>query len=458
MQSKWRTATFLGSVWVASLLYGEMLAFWIPVWSCTWPTLNSSLNDSKADSNDPIKVAVIADPQLTDRTTHGLAPGSFVLRVVLFYSDIYMRRSFRTSVLALEPDEIIFLGDYFDGGPYLSNEEYHESWKRFQHIFDQSQRGARSRSSMIRFHFLSGNHDLGYGGLQSARPEVIERYEKLFGETVHTDHIGGVDFIFVDAQALDGPTADARTSNTWNFIQNLSTESNHPPRVLLSHIPLYRPNDTPCGIDRSSPVINQRITWSGSGSPGILYQNYLTEEITVRLLHMVKPVLVLSGHDHDQCTVRHRASFISVLEHTLGSFSWQAGNHYPSFMLLSVASSTSKQSVEGRVVSSQLCFLPYQTFIYIWYAILFVVSVLLLFGLPLPSPNWKQYSTSIRQFVIHVVSSRPNGEVKEKEEDVDCEYEMVWDAEGAMHLIKKCSSHTLGHRDGSSFCEASACS
>eukprot|EP00249_Psilotum_nudum_P005580 c19032_g1_i2 orf=1048-1797(+) len=158
---------------------------------------------------------------------------------------------------------------------------------------------------------------------------------------------------------------------------------------------------------------------------------------------MVKPVLVLSGHDHDQCTVRHRASFISVLEHTLGSFSWQAGNHYPSFMLLSVASSTSKQSVEGRVVSSQLCFLPYQTFIYIWYAILFVVSVLLLFGLPLPSPNWKQYSTSIRQFVIHVVSSRPNGEVKEKEEDVDCEYEMVWDAEGAMHLIKKCSSHTL---------------
>lgn len=30
--------------------------------------------------------------------------------------------------------------------------------------------------------------------------------------------------------------------------------------------------------------------------------------------------------------------------------------------------------------------------------------------------------------------------VKEKNDDEDCEYEMVWDAEGTMHLIKKAAS------------------
>lgn len=33
-------------------------------------------------------------------------------------------------------------------------------------------------------------------------------------------------------------------------------DSTHP-RVLLTHIPLYRPDGTPCGSHRSSPVINQ---------------------------------------------------------------------------------------------------------------------------------------------------------------------------------------------------------
>lgn len=29
---------------------------------------------------------------------------------------------------------------------------------------------------------------------------------------------------------------------------------------------------------------------------------------------------------------------------------------------------------------------------------------------------------------------------KEKNEDLDCEYEVVWDAEGSMHLVKKPSN------------------
>ena len=32
------------------------------------------------------------------------------------------------------------------------------------------------------------------------------------------------------------------------------------PKVLLTHIPLYRPDNTPCGPHRSSPVINQVLS------------------------------------------------------------------------------------------------------------------------------------------------------------------------------------------------------
>lgn len=31
-------------------------------------------------------------------------------------------------------------------------------------------------------------------------------------------------------------------------------------------------------------------------------------------------------------------------------------------------------------------------------------------------------------------------QTKEKDEDLDCEYDMIWDAEGSMHLVKRASN------------------
>lgn len=387
-----------------------------------------------------MKVAVIADPQLTDRTTHGMKADSFALKATQFYSDIFMRRSFRTTVLALQPDEIVFLGDYFDGGPNLSENEYNESLKRFWHIFDQSKRGSKARFSRAPFHYLFGNHDLGYAGLQSERPEILERYRRNFGPIEHMDKIGAVDFVFVDSQSLDGSNADFRTNSAWDFIQNVSTEAySHRPKVLLSHIPLYRPDDTPCGILRSSQVINQRITWSRSASQKIMYQNYLSEETTVRLLDFLRPALVLSGHDHDQCSIKHRTPSISVIEHTVGSFSWQNGNLYPSFLLLSI-NSQSPLTEEG-ILSSRLCFLPYQTFIYIWYAVLLAISLVTLLTWPTQGIDWEHSCHRLWNHFSILISNKPYSGVKEKEEDANYDYEMVWDAEGSMHLIRKASVH-----------------
>ncbi|MCO5606470.1 hypothetical protein L7F22_060658 [Adiantum nelumboides] len=227
-----------------------------------------------------------------------------------------------------------------------------------------------------------------------------------------------------------GNPDDYRAKSAWSFIENVSTEAHsQDSKVLLSHIPLYRPDDTHCGALRSSQVINQRITWSRSGFNEIIYQNYLSEETTVRLLNLLRPVLVLSGHDHDQCSIKHRASSVSVVEHTIGSFSWQNGNLYPSFLLLSVNSRL--PSTEEGILSSRVCFLPYQTVIYVWYGVLFVFSLLTLLA-------WPSHGIDLHELLAHF---KPQGGVKAKDEDALYDYEMVWDAEGSMHLMRKPSGH-----------------
>ncbi|XP_028207725.1 uncharacterized protein C630.12-like isoform X3 [Glycine soja] len=390
-------------LWALTLLYGEMFAYWVPpLFTCSWPHLlrsssSSSSTQVQTDSGnyqgDYVKVAVIADPQLMDKTSLRLPARSLALELAEFYTDLNMRRSFFASVLPFKPDVILFLGDYFDGGPSLSDEEWQESFSRLKHIFGLNAQG-KYRDMPV--YYIPGNHDIGYESLHSLKPEVIQRYEEAFGTRNYKFTVGKVDFIAVDAQTLDGHPQNHLTSQTWDFVKNISVGDVVHPRVLLSHIPLYRRDDTYCGPHRSSPIINQRIHHAINGNTNeISYQNYVSEKSSKYLLDTIKPKLILSGHDHDLCTVTHQSKSGSVNEHTLGTISWQQGNLYPSFMLLSVDNSTlQKASIPEEALLTHLCYLPMQTHIYIC-------------------------------------------ETKEKDEDANYEYEMMWDAEGTMHLVKK---------------------
>lgn len=62
--------------------------------------------------------------QLMDRTSLRLPPESIALQIAEFYTDLYMQRAFFASVLPFTPDVVLFLGDYFDGGPYLTDQEW----------------------------------------------------------------------------------------------------------------------------------------------------------------------------------------------------------------------------------------------------------------------------------------------------------------------------------------------
>ncbi|XP_059449328.1 uncharacterized protein C630.12 isoform X1 [Corylus avellana] len=429
-------------IWAVSLLYGEMLAFWVPSsWTCSWPhhhlratTLSNSTD--KGYSTGHVKVAVLTDPQIMDKTSLGLAPKSLALEIAQFYTDLFMRRAFFTSILPFKPDVILFLGDYFDGGPYLSDEEWQESYSRFKHIFGLN---AQGRYTNNRVYYIPGNHDIGYASLHNQRPEVIRRYEKEFGIRNYQFTVGKVDFISVDAQTLDGKQGSGHpqedlASLTWNFVKNVSTDVQLHPRVLLTHIPLYRRDWTHCGPYRGSPVINQRVA-RAAHSQEIVYQNYISEESSNRLLESIKPVLILSGHDHDQCMVTHESTFGPVKEHTVGTISWQQGNLIPSFMLLSASNLALPNASSPEAVFTHLCFLPMQTHIYIWYLSLFVLTLLTLLLWPTSGLNFWHHFSDLR------ISYNIFGEGrKEKDEDENCEYEMMWDAEGSMHLVKKTSN------------------
>ncbi|KAL2336330.1 hypothetical protein Fmac_010776 [Flemingia macrophylla] len=620
-------------IWALTLLYGEMFAFWVPpLLTCSWPHLlhTSSSTTGQTDSGnyqaDYVKVAVIADPQLMDKTSLRLPAKSLALELVEFYTDLNMRRSFFASILPFKPEVILFLGDYFDGGPYLSDEEWQESFSRFRHIFGLN---AQRKYTDMQVYYIPGNHDIGYESLHSLKPEqvngrltegkpegsivlnsvvkwrmaavtalwrrdgvtedggqggygggfgfgpgfgsglgflfffplfpsatlasrftsssstafpsascftlspsspptlpaavtsdsatatssdrrrrvfccllhhlllsiaffksstmsgdgesnnqsntqrlagrepplilfilkelilhgstIIQRYEETFGTRNYRFTVGNVDFIAVDAQTLDGSLYEIfilffdknfffKRAITAELIIILLDDVVRP-KVLLTHIPLYRPDDTYCGPDRSSPIINQRVHHTVNGNTNhISYQNYVSEESSKYLLDTINPKLILSGHDHDQCTVNHQSKYGSVIEHTIGTISWQQGNLYPSFMLLSVDYSIHPNSSipEEKALLTHLCYLPMQTHIYIWYIVLFILTLLAALFWPTSGTSfWHQCCGVVgycKQLITYIFS---RSETKDKDEDANYEYEMMWDAEGTMHLVKK---------------------
>ncbi|GAB2223452.1 hypothetical protein Droror1_Dr00017593 [Drosera rotundifolia] len=305
-------------------------------------------------------------------------------------------------------------------------DRWEESLTLLRHIFHLNSQG---RTGDVKVYYIPGNHDVGYAIDLLHKPQVLSRYESEFGTRNHQFTIGTVDFIAIDAQTIDGSSGNRTTLRTWDFVHNVSRGPHS--KVLLTHIPLYRPDWTHCGPYRYSPVINQRIRRASKDNE-IAYQNYISEESSHRLLSLIKPALVLSGRDHDQCTITHMTINGPIKERTVGTVSWQQGNLYPSFMLMSISNSAySNASTQDTLVSTELCFLPQQTFIYMWYAILFVMTFLALLF-------WPASGIDISYPLNAFLRGRSGFGIgsKEKSEDDNCEYQMVWDAEGSMHLVR----------------------
>lgn len=101
------------------------------------------------------------------------------------------------------------------------------------------------------------------------------------------------------------------------------------------HFPLYRRTEAICtGADAPPPEEKRsrnRERWE-----------VVSKEMSKKLLSLIRPRLVLSGHTHHGCYLIHEDG---TPEMTIPSFSWRNRNN-PSFVLVSQSSSTCLQSCE----------------------------------------------------------------------------------------------------------------
>lgn len=122
-----------------------------------------------------------------------------------------------------------------------------------------------------------------------------------------------------------------------------------PSPILLTHIPLARPESATCG-----PLSEHGRILKGVG-PG--YQNLLGSETSRFLLKSIKPDIVFSGDDHDYCEITHPGH---VKEVTVKSFSSNAGVRRPGLQLLSLVTPSPGHSGVADVP----CILPDQLGVY----------------------------------------------------------------------------------------------
>lgn len=364
-------------------------------------------------------MALIADPQLVD--PHTYAHRGLILEATMFYTDLFMARSYSLLNKILLPQSIIFLGDLLDGGREWSTSK--DTWKsrkadprtpgredwdtydraywekefvRFNDIFPVIP-GRRSIRT------LPGNHDLGIGN--GVNEGVATRFKAFFGDTNSVHTIGNHTFVLIDSVSLENTenpkiyepprrfldeftstipsprkilqqSPELRSSQVYNADKGgppatIEAPIAPLPKILLTHVPLYRLPNTPCGpLREKSKAIEIR--------GGFQYQNVLLYETSADVLKKVKPVLVASGDDHDHCEVTHTGATGMVKEITVKSFSMAMGMKRPGFLMLSLWNPVKEGVIEGggdpSTVQAKLCLLPDQMGIWKTYVLLFGIT------------------------------------------------------------------------------------
>ena len=333
-----------------------------------------------------------------------------------------------------------------------------KEYRRFSRIFFEpwlrgvgSQGTARHGRKLIAE--LPGNHDLGLGA--GIRISVRHRYQAYFGNGNRYDVVGNHTFVSLDTVSLSAKgqpdTApgnqlddqEAHKKDVWTpveeFLQLAKLEKdrvigrelrvrggkpenellNHTtlelddpiphesslethrntdiPSVILTHVPLYRAEGTPCGPLREryppSKSMKQGDASLERDEPnsikvqqGLQYQNVLTPAISNEIVNMVGDVThVFSGDDHDYCDLIHHgytSKNSGIREITVKSISWAMGVRYPGIVLASLwnpvnagGNAIKQATAPTATIQTHLCLLPDQLSIFIWYGWLLLITL-----------------------------------------------------------------------------------
>ncbi|KAF2682706.1 hypothetical protein K458DRAFT_306429 [Lentithecium fluviatile CBS 122367] len=290
---------------------------------------------------------------------------------------------------------------------------------------------------------LPGNHDLGFAkGVQIG---VRKRYNAYFGDGNRIDILGNHTFVSIDSVSLSalGQGSPQTVEDIWrptiDFLENAKTQKRrlvqrelrvqqglkpYPgfehnivekdglktaelphsnddvtefPTILLTHVPLYRAQGTPCGslrekwpptpVGKGQEPLEKDDRNAIAVRGGYQYQNVLNPEITANIAEKVGDIrYAFSGDDHDYCEVVHRgyaSAGSGIREITVKSISWAMGVRHPGIVMLSMwnpvdALGKPLSGDASATVQTHLCLMPDQLGIFIRYATLFSLTLLLL--------------------------------------------------------------------------------
>ncbi|EEB09702.1 ER lipid phosphatase [Schizosaccharomyces japonicus yFS275] len=330
--------------------------------SCNWSKWETWGKEAK-----PFHIALVADPQLVDQQSYN-RHGIFNTLTELF-TDTHLRRHWRLMHKVLKPDMTIFMGDLLDSGRDLSDIMYDQEVSRFRKVFDAS--------LASRVEYLPGNHEMGFGnGVSYAN---VKRYEQYFGPTSKVIDAGNHTLVFLDGIRLSNNKDPAVYEPAREFLESFQPmRTGLYPRILLGHVPLYRPPNTYCGQMRE---IGTALEING----GYQYQNVLDSQLSEHILEKLEPVAAFAGDDHDYCEVSHEyMDFFSkrhtIIERNVKSLSIAMKVRKPGYQLISLYYPNYNDDLHSDTgLQTKLCLVPSQLYIYIFYGV--IAGVFFLYSL-----------------------------------------------------------------------------
>lgn len=333
----------LAGLWILLVFYAEWYRPLARLRACNWN-----------DELDATRVLLLADPQLIDDNTYPGRP-KWLLSLSQTIVDRYLAKNWRAMHKVLDPDTVVFLGDLFDGGREWENDVWLDEYQRWNTIYPQKP-GIRTYMN------LPGNHDIGFG--DTVVPAALDRFKAYFGEPSAHHEIGGYTIVFLDTISMSNTQSPFIYNPPRDFLGNLSATTNPDlPRILFTHVPLFRPPGSDCGKHRES---QKDLPYS----KGYQYVTQTTPELTDLILSKVQPQAVFSGDDHDACHVVHKYGEKTADEFTVKSCSMAMGIDRPGVQLLSLNGS--------KGYTTSICLLAHPLSPLIYYSLAAAASLLLL--------------------------------------------------------------------------------
>lgn len=353
--------------WVVIIHYFERVRVKNAIEACQWNNWEH-WEGEKADVK-PHRIAILADPQLVDDHTYPSIPriANYILRRL---SDNYLFINHKYMQAYLDPDTTIFLGDLFDGGRDWDDDVWFEEYRRFNKIFPH-------KTNRRTYRGLPGNHDIGF---QNISYYNLKRFSAFFGESNDYFELGNHTFVQLDTISYSNEDPEIHQDSR-NFLENIDSKIDPTmPRILLTHVPLYRdPGVESCGPGRESkknfPLMR-----------GFQYQTVIDYVFTQPILASLEPVLVFSGDDHDVCDMTHvdynDNTKKLAREISCKTPSMTNGIKYPAIHLLSLNNpydlKPKSNPNEKKTYETMMCYLPNPYRSVKFYAFSWLVSIAVL--------------------------------------------------------------------------------